>query len=584
MSIRRLTRETVGKIAAGEVIERPAAAVKELIENAIDARSTRIDVVIRHGGVGLLEVRDDGDGIPYDELALAVERHATSKIASLDDLASLRTLGFRGEALASLASVSDLTIHSIHRGSATGGQLRARFTEIPIVRPVGWGGGTSVSASDLFDNVPARRKFLRQESTESAYVNRVVSAYALAYPRIAVSLEIDGRRLFSTDGSGDPLNAAVAVWGAEIAGSLTSINHPDDAPEGFRVRGLVSLPELNRATRQQQFLFAQGRLITSRQLAVAFEQAYHTLLMVGRHPIGCILIDVPTDRIDVNVHPTKAEVRFGDDRLVFALVQRSVREAIVDPAHAVTVPTVISSPLSDVGVQRRLALASPRERAGAQSEPSWSAPSPAGNTPMDQDVGQHVAGGRLLPVLRVLGQIASMFVVAEGPDGMYLIDQHAAHERVMFERLMADRESQSPQQQLLLNPVTIDLDPAQLEVFHRCEHELAAFGFGIEGFGGSTVVVRAVPAALRVRDVSRTIRLILDEMQSGGRGTNRAESLAISAACHTSIRAGQALSLLEMRELVVQLEACSSPMACGHGRPTMLRMTADDLERQFSRR
>ena len=584
MSIRRLTRETVGKIAAGEVIERPAAAVKELIENAIDAGSTRIDVMIRGGGVGLLEVRDDGEGIPYDELALAIERHATSKIISLDDLSSLRTLGFRGEALASLASVSDLTIHSIHRGSTSGGQLRARFTQVPNVSPVAWAAGTSVSASNLFDNVPARRKFLRQESTESAYVNRVVSAYALAYPGIAVSLEIDGRHLFSTDGSGDPVNAAVAVWGAEIAGSLTPISHPDDAPEGFRVSGLVSLPDLDRATRQQQFLFAQGRLITSRQLAVAFEQAYHTLVMVGRHPIGCILVDVPTDRIDVNVHPTKAEVRFGDDRLVFALVQRAVREAIVDPTHVVTVPTVISSPLSDWGVQRRLALANPRERAGLQSETFWPPPLPSGNTTLDQNVAEHVAGGRSLPVLRVLGQIASTFVVAEGPDGMYLIDQHAAHERIMFERLMADRESQSPQQQLLLSPVMIELDPAQLEMFHRCEHELAAFGFGTEGFGGSTVVVRAVPAVLRVRDVSRTIRLILDEMQSGGRGTSRAESLAISAACHTSIRAGQALSLLEMRELVVQLEACSSPMACGHGRPTMLRMTADDLERQFSRR
>lgn len=582
MSIRRLTRETVGKIAAGEVIERPAAAVKELIENALDAGSSRIDVVIRDGGVGLLEVRDDGAGIPFDELPLAVERHATSKIASLDDLASLHTLGFRGEALASLASVSDLTIRSIERGSPSGGVLRARFSEISDARPLAWAGGTSVTARDLFGNVPARRKFLRQESTESGYVSRVVGAYALAYPHVAMSLEIDDRLVFSTDGVGDAVNAAVAVWGPAIAASLVSLDNPDDAPEGFRIRGVVSLPELDRATRQQQYLFAQGRLISSRQLGVAFEQAYHTLLMVGRHPIGCIIIDVPADRIDVNVHPTKAEVRFADERLVFALVQRSVREAIIGSAQSGTIPTVISSPLTDWGVQRRLALANPSERALPGYPPvedravvndQGGNPEPAG-----------VATGRALPVLRVLGQIASMFVIAEGPDGMYLIDQHAAHERIMFERLMAEYVGRSAQKQLLLNPVTIELGPTQWEAFHACQDELAGFGFEIEEFGGATIVVRAVPAVLRIRDVVKTVQLILDEMQSGGRGTTRLESLAISAACHTSIRAGQPLSLLEMRELVVQLEACASPLACGHGRPTILRMTAEDLERQFSRR
>jgi DNA mismatch repair protein MutL len=579
MSIRRLTHETVGKIAAGEVIERPAAAVKELVENAIDAGARRIDVSIGGGGIEALEVRDDGRGIAFDDLTLAIERHATSKIDSIDDLKALTTLGFRGEALASLSAVSDLRIQSLAAGEQVGGLLRVSFGEVQPARQTAWGGGTAITARDLFANLPARRKFLRQPQTEANYVARMVTGYALAYPAIAFSLEIDGRRMFATDGSGDAIGAAVAVWGAEIAGSLVRLRRPDGMLEGFETDGVVSLPELDRATRQQQFLFAQGRLITSRQLSAAFEQAYHTLLMIGRHPIGCIQVNVPADRIDVNVHPTKAEVRFADERLVFALVQRATREAIVGHAAPQSIPTIVSSPLDDWTIQRRLSLAHPERRSetGAQDEQ-------IPTTLPDIDSTSQVVGGKKLPVLRVLGQIASMFIIAEGPDGMYLIDQHAAHERILFELLMPGFESRSTDRQLMLHPVQVVLSAREWETYESCRDELASVGFEIEEFGGSTVLVRAVPAVLKVREPAKVLQRILEEMGGGGRGTSRLESLAISAACHTSIRAGQALSLLEMRELVTQLEGCSSPLACGHGRPTMLRMTAEELEKQFSRR
>lgn len=579
MSIRRLTHETVGKIAAGEVIERPAAAVKELVENAIDAGARRIDVSIGGGGIDALEVRDDGRGIAFDDLTLAIERHATSKIDSIDDLNALTTLGFRGEALASLSAVSDLRIQSLAAGEHVGGLLRVCFGEIQPVRQAAWGGGTAITARDLFANLPARRKFLRQPQTEANYVARMVTGYAMAYPTIAFSLEIDGRRMFATDGSGDAVGAAVAVWGAEIAGSLVRLRRPDDMPDGFEIDGVVSLPELDRATRQQQFLFAQGRLITSRQLSTAFEQAYHTLLMIGRHPIGCIQVNVPADRIDVNVHPTKAEVRFADERLVFSLVQRATREAIVGYAAPQSIPTIVSSPLDDWTIQRRLSLAHPewRSELGAHAEPLLT------TSPVIEPTSQ-VVGGKTLPVLRVLGQIASMFIIAEGPDGMYLIDQHAAHERILFELLMPGFESRSTDRQLMLNPVQVVLSAREWETYETCRDELASVGFEIEEFGGSTLLIRAVPAVLKVRDPAKVLQRIVEEMAGGGRGASRLESLAISAACHTSIRAGQALSLLEMRELVTQLEACSSPLACGHGRPTMLRMTAGELEKQFSRR
>lgn len=579
MSILRLTHETVGKIAAGEVIERPAAAVKELVENAIDAHAKRIDVSIVGGGTDVIEVRDDGRGIAFDDLLLAIERHATSKIESIDDLRTLSTLGFRGEALASLAAVSDLRIQSMVTGEQSGGLLRASFGDIREPQRIAWGGGTSIVARDLFANLPARRNFLRQPQTEANYVARIVSAYALAYPTIAFSLEMDGRRSIATDGGGDMQGAAVSVWGAEVAGALVPLYQSDDLLEGFEIDGVVSLPHLDRATRQQQFLFAEGRLITSRQLGAAFEQAYHTLLMVGRHPIGCIKISVPPDRIDVNVHPTKAEVRFADERLVFSMVQRSVREAIVGSAPPPTIPTVVSAPLDDWTTQRRFSLAHP-ERALESHLPANDPPSAS----VESEVERNLVGGRRLPVLRVLGQIASMFIIAEGPDGMYMIDQHAAHERILFEALMPGFVSRSSDRQLMLNPVQVTLQGRDWQAYIDCRDELTAVGFEIEEFGGSTVLIRSVPAVLKVRDPARVLQLMLDEMSGEGRGASRLESLAISAACHTSIRAGQALSLLEMRELVTQLEACSSPLACGHGRPTMLRMTADELEKQFARR
>lgn len=579
MSIHRLAADTIGKIAAGEVIERPAAAVKELLENAIDAGATRIDVVIVGGGIDLLEVRDDGCGMRLDDLPLAVERHATSKLSDIADLGQLTTLGFRGEALASLAAVSDLRISSVARGETVAGTLRVRFGSAEAPRTAAFGIGTAIAARDLFENVPARRKFLRQPATEAGYVTRIVGAYALAYPAIGFTLSVDGRTVFGTDGYGDPLSAATAVWGPDIAEALIPLGVLSDLPDGFAVEGVVSLPSLDRATRQHQYVFAQGRLIQSRQLSTAFEQAYHTLLMIGRHPLGVLHVRVPADRVDVNVHPTKADVRYADDRLVFAMVQRSVREALVSNVSRQPIPLVVSSPLTDTAIQRRIALV----------HPEWTAPRFAGGQhehagASDSSLAPGSAVGKRLPVLRVLGQVANMFVIAEGPDGLYLIDQHAAHERILFEQLYAGYEARAVDQQLLLQPVAMTLSAREIETLASVREDLETIGFGLEPFGDGSALVRAVPAILKIRHVDRTIRLMLEEIASGGRGTSRLESLAISAACHTSIRAGQPLSLLEMRELVTLLEQCSSPLACGHGRPTMLRMTADELERQFSRR
>ncbi len=578
MPILRLTEDTIGKIAAGEVIERPSAVVKELIENSIDAGSTRIDITIVDGGTSEITVRDNGHGIPFEELPLTVERHATSKIQTAQDLDTLRTLGFRGEALASLAAVSRLQVRTLAGGEQAGGMLESRLGQIMSPEQIAWGGGTAISARDLFENVPARKKFLRQASTESAWVTRMTGAYALAYPGIAFTLNVDGRRVLVTDGSGSRLNAAVAVWGAGPGASIVELTEQVELHEGYGIEGVISMPDVDRANRQHQHLFAQGRLISDRQLSHAFDQAYSTLLMVGRHPFGCLMITVPPDQIDVNVHPTKSEVRFGQDRIVYSMVLRAVRNTLLEHTGAQPIPTIFRSPLasqpyqSDT-VQRTMNLASP-DRIATRTMPDD-----------DADLPDLVpATGRVIPVLRVLGQVANSFVIAEGPDGMYLVDQHAAHERIMFERLMAEFESRSPDRQMLLQPVTLQVEPELMEMYRQAAEEFTGFGFDIEEFGQDTLLIRAIPANLKIKDPGGSVATVLDELVSGGRGTTRLESLAISAACHVSIRAGQPLSLIEMRELVVQLEQCSSPRACGHGRPTMIRMSSEELERQFERR
>lgn len=578
MPIQRLTEDTIGKIAAGEVIERPSAVVKELIENAIDAGSTRIEITIVDGGTTEITVRDNGHGIQFGELPLTVERHATSKIQTAQDLDTLRTLGFRGEALASLAAVSRLQIRTLATGEQAGGMLESHLGRIISPEHIAWGGGTAISARDLFENVPARKKFLRQPSTESAWVTRMTGAYALAYPSIAFTLNVDGRRVLVTDGSGNRLNAAVAIWGAGPGASVVELTEQVELHEGYGIEGVISMPDVDRANRQHQHLFVQGRMISDRQLSHAFEQAYSTLLMVGRHPFGCLMITVPPDQIDVNVHPTKSEVRFGQDRVVYSMVLRAARNTLLEHTGVQPIPTVFRSPLasqpyqSDT-VQRTMNLASP-DRIATRTMPDD-----------DVDLPEMVpATGRVIPVLRVLGQVANSFVIAEGPDGMYLVDQHAAHERIMFERLMAEFESRSPDRQMLLQPVTLQVEPELMEMFRQAAEEFAGFGFDIEEFGQDTLLIRAVPANLKIKDPGGSVATVLDELVSGGRGTTRLESLAISAACHVSIRAGQPLSLIEMRELVVQLEQCSSPRACGHGRPTMIRMSSEELERQFERR
>jgi len=578
MPLRLLSPDTIGKIAAGEVVERPASIVKELLENALDAGASRILISLRGGGSELIEVADNGHGMIASDLEIAVQRHATSKLSTFDDLDRLQTLGFRGEALPSIGAVSDLTLRSRPTGASHGAELRLEFGRLAPARDVGAPPGTVVTVRDLFANVPARRKFLRQAATEAGYAVRAVSAYACAYPDIAIELTVDQRRVFATSGSGDLAAAAISVIGPDAGAAVIPLAElePAAAIPGVSVSGWVGAPAVHRSQRHGLVFFVNGRWIQSRSLSFALEDAYHSLLMVGRHPLCVVRIAVDPAAVDVNVHPAKAEVKFVDERAVSRAVQRAAHAALAG-APRDDLPPVRLSPwtaghereqqtLPNGGPGRFLPFT--RRSLGDDEEPVSSVASlPSG-----------------LPVMRVLGQVGASFIIAEGPDGMYLFDQHAAHERVMYEKILVQMQQRAIDRQGLLDPIVVELSPEEHAIFDRSREELAEIGFEIEPFGDGTVAIRTIPAIVRGVDVAERFHLILGELAEGGAGDSWLDAVAISTACHTSIRAGQLLSLPEMRELVADLERSSQPRACGHGRPTMLHVSQADLERQFGRR
>lgn len=585
MPIQLLTDETIGKIAAGEVVERPVSVVKELIENAIDAGASRIDVEIEEGGNKLIRVTDNGKGMNRDELPLAITRHATSKLQTFDDLEKLHTLGFRGEALPSIGSVSGLSIRS---GSADGGgAIDIDFGRVDPARVEAAPRGTTVTVRDLFGNVPARRKFLRQPGTEATYINRLIGAYATHRSDIQWSLTSEGRQAIKTDGRGDDTSAAIGVFGPELAGNVLELGEmtEDMRVPGVEVTGWISAPNVHRSHRQNLHFFVNGRLIQHRALIYALMDAYHSLLMVGRHPLGMVRIEVDPASVDVNVHPTKAEVKFAEERAVARAVQRSAHAALLQQRNDV-LPEVTFEPVPRAKLEPHQITftsgADPIPLTDDHRLDSRKHIEPESQSPSSQsEVAPNPSG---IPVLRVLGQVGATYIIAEGPEGMFMIDQHAAHERIMYEKILAQMQANAVDQQPMLDPLVIELAPDELSIFEKSVDEMHQIGFDVERFGENSIIVRAIPALIKGVDISKRMHDILGELIDGGVGDSWMDSVAISASCHTSIRAGQALSLPEMRELVAQLERCNHPRACGHGRPTMLHMSQNELERQFNRR
>ncbi len=584
MPIHLLPPEVASQIAAGEVVERPASVIKELLENALDAGASQIRIHVEGAGKRLVEIADNGCGIPAAELALALERHATSKLERAADLFRIATLGFRGEALASIGSVARLTITSRPAQAEGGARLRVDGGHAGALEPVGAPVGTVVRVEDLFYNVPARLKFLKQDATERRHIDELVTRYALAYPHVGFHLHQDGRPALMTSGNGDRREVLATLYGVDIARQMLEVISEED---GLHVAGFISPTSLTRSNRREIIFFVNGRPVQDASLSTALLQAYHTLLMVGRYPLAAIFLEIDPEAVDVNVHPTKAEVRFRSGDQVFRGVQRAVRRALLahNPLPEVHAGFAWGNATAPAWPSTQPSLDWGMVSAGLQDERSTSdvPPLPGPIRPV-----QPALPGTRMPLLRLVGQVASAYLVAEGPDGLYLIDQHAAHERVLFERFMAQR-AQSPggiPAQTLLEPQAVELPSASARLVEEQMNALNELGFTVELFGRGTFLVRAIPALLAGMNPAAALAVLVEDFEEDETPLQaEVEARIVARVCkRAAVKAGKVLSAEEQRTLLSDLEACQSPRTCPHGRPTMILLSVDLLERQFGRR
>ncbi len=578
MSIHLLPPEVASQIAAGEVIERPASVVKELIENALDAGAKSITIHIEEAGKKLIEVFDDGSGIPGPELSLAVERHATSKLDNASDLFQIETLGFRGEALASIGSVSRFSITSRTKQADTGFKLQVEAGLISQVQEIGAPPGTLVRVEHLFFNVPARLKFLKQDTTERRQIDNLVTRYALAYPQVRFQLRQENRLSLQTSGNGDRREILAVLYGADIARQMLEVVSTD---HDVHITGFISPTSISRSNRREITFFVNGRPVQDSTLISAFLKGYHTLLMVGRYPIGILFLEMPAEAVDVNVHPTKAEVRFRQSDHIFLGVQNAVRKALLayNPVANLSSSFSWQSQTAFPPTQGKTFL-------------SWETSAETEGNLVDHNQPSGVDQNRQaalpqshLPLLRPVGQIANAYLVAEGPDGLYLIDQHAAHERILFERFMKHKET-NVSAQSLLEPVAVDLPPAQARLITEQLPILEKLGFQIEIFGPHTFLIRAIPSLLADIKPEDALRVLVEDFEEDETPFQaEIEARIIARICkRAAVKAGMTISPDEQRRLVQDLEACQSPRTCPHGRPTMIHLSVDLLERQFGRK
>jgi DNA mismatch repair protein MutL len=560
MSIRALSEEVSSAIAAGEVVERPSSIVKELIENSIDAAATTLKVQIRDGGKSLIEVVDNGTGIPQEQVRLAIERYSTSKVETISDLQAISTLGFRGEALASMAAVSRMVLSTRADGDQVGTRLSVDGGEVGGTEQIGIPRGTSVQVKDLFFSVPARRRFLKTDTTERGWISRLVTRYAMGYAGIRFEYSSDGRTQLQTTGNGDLSEVLAAIYGLEVAQQMIPVARASS--EGITVSGFVGAPFVNRSNRREITIFVNGRWIQDVGLGSAVTQAYHTFLMVGRYPIALIFIEAPPESVNVNVHPAKSEIRFENPGLVFSIVQRAVRATLLG-----------QSPVQPVSM-----------------EPIWSgdrlAQSFGSSDSVERTIEPLSQHTMAVPILRLVGQVGATYLVAEGPDGVYLIDQHAAHERVLFEKLMAQVRSERPESQGLLQGETVELTQGEAELVESNLAVLESLGFVIEPFGTRAFRVRALPVVVSNLSPERALRVVVEDFEEDEEplAAEKEARLAARVCKRAAIKAGQVLSLEEQRKLILDLEQSASPRTCPHGRPTMVHLSVAALERQFGRR
>jgi DNA mismatch repair protein MutL len=586
MPIRVLSEEVASQIAAGEVVERPASVVKELVENSIDAGAQDVRVETRAGGKQFIRVTDDGCGVAAAEVEVAFHRHSTSKLTTANDLNDITTLGFRGEALASIAAVSRMTFVTRAAEEQVGTLLRLEGGRVVARQESGRPSGTAVTVEDLFFNVPARRKFLRTERTERRHIDAWLTRYAMAYPRLRVTLVHDGKSTFQSPGNDRLRDVLVAVYGLEVGAALLEIDPAAPvAMSGTQVSGFVSPPSLHRANRGYITLFVNGRWVQDTRLTYAIIQAYHTLLPSGRYPLAVVMVSLPPSEVDVNVHPAKAEVRFQDSDAVFRAVQRAARHTLIERSPvpvATRRPTSWPSVSPSLSVQRRERLAglTPKQ---SNAQLPFVEVGPGSSIETGPRPAASTQGG--IPPLRVVGQLGATYIVAEGPEGLYLLDQHAAHERVLFEQLLVERQQAAVASQTLLEPQTVELAPEAASLLEEHLDSLKNLGFQMEPFGGATVLVRAVPAIASQVEPRQLLEDVAAALEAGDvpLGDTLEDIVARQVCKRAAVKAGQVLGQAEMEALVRSLERCASPRTCPHGRPTMVHLSVEQLAREFGR-
>jgi DNA mismatch repair protein MutL len=574
--IHLLDPDTVNRIAAGEVVERPASVVKELIENGLDAGARSIAVEVGEAGKRLISVTDDGCGMSEDDGLLALERHATSKIHGADDLLSIRTLGFRGEALPSIASVSRLTLITRTAGTEEGVKLQVeggkRAAAVPTAAPV----GTMVRVEDLFHNTPARRKFLKSDATELAQIVDLMARYAMIYPEVTFVLRHEGQEVLRSPGGTGMLKGIAAVWGREVAEALVPVDHERN---GIVVTGYVSPPHVTRHSRAYQYTFVNRRPVRSRTLGAALTEAYRSLTPERRFPIAVLGLRADPAKIDCNVHPSKTEVKFERESDAFEAVRGAIKAALLSegmmPEAAATPPRVFlrrpGPSQTRAAIEAQAPVTAPEQVAVDLEEPRERARFPF---------------SYLLDGLRIVGQAMNTFIIAETSSGLAVIDQHVAHERVIYERLCGIKGKVEVERQALLSPETLNLDRrAAIAVEQRLE-EIRGVGFDLEPFGNQAFLLRAVPAVLAGRDYRGVLQDILDELSEEGAGKSPAEArekVWTTTACRMAVKAGDPLSHAEMLKLVHDLADTENPYLCPHGRPITVTLSTDELMRRFKR-
>jgi len=595
MALRLLPPVIVNRIAAGEVIERPAAAVKELVENAIDAGAKRIEITLRDGGASLILVVDDGEGMSAEELDLAVERHCTSKLPD-DDLQRIKTLGFRGEALPSIGAVSRLTIVSRKQGSSSAAGIAVEGGAKGAVKPASHPPGTRVEVRELFYATPARLKFLKSPRAERDAAVDAVERLAMAYPAIAFTVTGDEEKTIlrlnpaadlAARGAADARKARLgALLGRDFADNALAI---DAMREGFKLSGFAGLPTLNRATSKDQYLFVNGRPVRDKLLAGAVRGAYQDFLARDRHPMVVLFLDCPEDQLDVNVHPAKAEVRFRDAGLVRGLIVGSLRHALAAAGHRAST-TVAEAALGSFQPGRLPAWtgrggAAPALVPGlAEQAASYQAPLPQA-APAARAVSAPEA--QAYPLGAACAQLHETYIVAQTADGIVIVDQHAAHERLVYERMKREIAANGVRRQILLLPEVVELEESSATRLASRARELAELGLVIERFGAGAVVVREVPALLGEINVQGLVRDLADELAELGDVLSLKEQLEEvcgTLACHGSVRAGRRLNQAEMDALLREMEATPHSGQCNHGRPTYVELSRADIEKLFGRR